>query len=215
MRTLIALTAAMLLPLTVNAADDMHMHHNAPAKVAGKAQQNSSVKAYVAAAHKMHRGMNVTYTGNADIDFARGMVPHHQGAVDMVNVLNKYGKDAELKKFAGNIRLWQKTEIGLMQRWLDTHDNHLLKTADNDVVREYKAAMESMHKDMNIRYTGDADRDFVVGMIPHHQGAVDMANILIKYGRDPQLRNLAHDVVRSQQQEIAFMNEWLSKRGKK
>ncbi len=70
-----------------------------------------------------------------------------------------------------------------------------------------------MHQGMST-LTGDADVDFMQGMIPHHQGAIDMAEIVLKYGKDPETRKLAEDIIKAQQSEIAFMKEWLAKRGK-
>jgi uncharacterized protein (DUF305 family) len=75
----------------------------------------------------------------------------------------------------------------------------------------YEKANEKMHADMNVQLTGDADVDFVTGMIPHHQGAVDMANVVLEYGRDPDIRKLAENVIKSQESEIAMMKEWLAK----
>ena len=59
--------------------------------------------------------------------------------------------------------------------------------------------------------TGNADHDFVVMMIPHHQGAIDMANYELQHGKDPELRKLAHDIVAAQDKEIAVMKRWLAK----
>ena len=60
-----------------------------------------------------------------------------------------------------------------------------------------------------VEYTGDADRDFVAHMIPHHQGAVEMAKVELKYGKDAKLRKLAKDIIAAQDKEIAFMKQWL------
>jgi len=70
---------------------------------------------------------------------------------------------------------------------------------------ENATAMHKMMADMTIKPTGDIDRDFVEMMVPHHQGAVDMAKAELKYGRNEQLRRLAQQIVATQQREIAVM----------
>jgi len=70
---------------------------------------------------------------------------------------------------------------------------------------ENDAAMNQMMADMTIKPTGDVDRDFVAMMIPHHQGAIDMAKVELKYGHNEQLRRLAQEIVVTQQQEIPVM----------
>ncbi len=83
--------------------------------------------------------------------------------------------------------------------------------ADSPSTDGYKAAMDKMHADMmGMAYTGDADADFVRGMIPHHQGAIDMAKVVLANGKDPEIRKLAEDVIAAQQAEIKQMNGWLS-----
>lgn len=77
----------------------------------------------------------------------------------------------------------------------------------------YAPAMKKMHENMMITPSGDADVDFVRGMIPHHQGAIDMAKIVLEKGKDPEVRKLAEDVIKAQEAEIAFMQEWLKKHG--
>ena len=83
--------------------------------------------------------------------------------------------------------------------------------AQSPATAGYEAAMKKMHKDMAIKYTGNADVDFVRGMIPHHQGAIDMAKVVIANGKDPEIRKLAEGVVTAQEAEIKEMRDWLAK----
>jgi len=75
-------------------------------------------------------------------------------------------------------------------------------------------AMNVMHKGMHSApYTSDPDRDFVTMMIPHHQGAIDMARALLLYGKDPQMRRLAQEIITDQESEIQLMQLWLKQHG--
>jgi uncharacterized protein (DUF305 family) len=71
---------------------------------------------------------------------------------------------------------------------------------------ENSAAMDTMMAGMNVKPTGDVDADFAAVMIPHHQGAIDMAVAELRYGKNEQLRRIAQEIIVEQQQEIAAMH---------
>jgi uncharacterized protein (DUF305 family) len=73
---------------------------------------------------------------------------------------------------------------------------------------------DKMHREMAIELTGNVDVDFAKSMIVHHQGAVDMAKITLAFGKDPEIRKLAEEVVRTQEAEISMMRGWLDKQPK-
>jgi len=75
--------------------------------------------------------------------------------------------------------------------------------------RAMMQGMDSMSKAMNAApMTGDPDRDFIAMMIPHHQGAIDMAKVELRYGKDKALLKLSRDIVAAQAKEIALMQKW-------
>ena len=79
----------------------------------------------------------------------------------------------------------------------------------------YQAINAKMHEGMDITFTGNADIDFVRGMIPHHKGAVAMAKVALQYSKDPEIRKLAEDIIKAQDIEIAQMEAFLKKKGTK
>ena len=97
-----------------------------------------------------------------------------------------------------------------------SHGSHNASPAatESASTKAFKAANDAMHRDMNVPLTGDADVDFVRGMIPHHQGAIDMAKIVLAHGKDPAIRKLAEEVIAAQDTEIAMMRKWLASKGK-
>lgn len=99
---------------------------------------------------------------------------------------------------------------------IDGHDmsGHTMPVTDNPSTAAFVSANDRMHKDMTIAFSGDADIDFIRGMIPHHQGAIDMAKVVLEHGKDPQVHKLAEEVIKAQEGEIAMMKTWLAERGR-
>jgi len=84
--------------------------------------------------------------------------------------------------------------------------------SDAPEARALRDVDTKMHAGMTgVRQSGDADHDFVASMIPHHQGAIDMATVELQFGKDDETRRLAERIIAAQQQEIAELNAWLAK----
>jgi len=90
-------------------ADEMHVGHEA------------GMGLYDEATREMHEAMVMAPTGDADVDFMRGMLPHHEGAVAMARIVLEHGADAEVRKLAEDIVAAQEREIRLIEDWLKAH----------------------------------------------------------------------------------------------
>lgn len=85
---------------------------------------------------------------------------------------------------------------------------------DSESTKAYKQADMDMMQGMAVAYTGNADVDFRLKMIPHHQGAIDMAKVALEHGTDPETKALAEAIIAAQEREIAEMQTWLEKNRK-
>jgi uncharacterized protein (DUF305 family) len=95
-------------------------------------------------------------------------------------------------------RIRATAPIQYVADWKDSSD-------EAPFLMENQSAMNKMMADMAVKPIGDVDRDFVAMMVPHHQGAIDMAQAELRYGHNELLRRLAREIVRNQQQEITVM----------
>lgn len=161
---------------------------------------------------RMHQDMGQA-SASADRDFLVGMIAHHQGALDMAEIAIQHGRDPAVRTFAENIIRAQQGEIILMRQMLATLP--LGPESAGGPAADYQAAwdgfMARMHTGMDIPLTPDVDRDFMVGMIAHHQAAIDMSDLLMRHGRQPDIHSLAFHIAIDQQMEIRFMERWLAR----
>jgi uncharacterized protein (DUF305 family) len=101
-----------------------------------------------------------------------------------------------------------------MQAMQNMMEDMTPKDRDAASTKAFKEAHMKMMHDMHQSFTGNADVDFMTGMIPHHQGAIDMAKVQVKYGKDAETRKLAEQIIADQEREIAQMKTWLRKNAK-
>ena len=93
-------------------------------------------------------------------------------------------------------------------------DAMMPKEGDPASTKEFKQVHMKMMKDMHQSFTGKPDVDFINGMIPHHQGAIDMAKVQLTHGKDPEIRKMAEKIIADQEKEIAEMKSLLKKNEK-
>jgi hypothetical protein len=109
-----------------------------------------------------------------------------------------------------SLRLWCFSGAALLALAVAAEPASSIPTVDEEpFLAENNAAMAKMMTAMDIKPSGDIDADFVAMMVPHHQGAIDMALAQLRYGRNEQLRRLAQEIIVTQQQEIAAMRQAL------
>ncbi|WP_019171885.1 CopM family metallochaperone [Pseudaminobacter salicylatoxidans] len=106
------------------------------------------------------------------------------------------------------------TGVAMAQESHSGHDMSgmsMSKEASSPAAKGYTEAMDKMHEAMGkAEYTGDPDVDFAIGMIPHHQAAIDMARVQLEYGKDPEIRKLSEEIIKAQEAEIGQLQDWLA-----
>ena len=144
----------------------------------------------------------------ADVTFAQHMIPHHQQAVQMSDmVVGKQGIDPRVVTLAQQIKAAQGPEIQQMQTWLSQWG---APTTMADHGRMTGMVSQQDLAALNQAQGLEASKLFLTQMIAHHQGAIGMAQTEIKSGQDPSAVAMAHSIVDSQQQQITDMQGLLA-----
>lgn len=158
------------------------------------------------------RDMKVmSLSGDFDLDFAKMMKIHHQAAVDMSKIELAKGDNAEVKTMAQNILNAQKAEIAELQMFIDKHKMSAMNQHDK-MHDQLMTSMKDMEEDMKMmKMTEDVDKHYVSMMIPHHESAVDMAQMQLKHGGNEALKKMAQMMINDQTKEIAAFKDWMNR----
>ncbi|MEW5808516.1 MAG: DUF305 domain-containing protein [Actinomycetota bacterium] len=146
---------------------------------------------------------------DADVSFAAGMVPHHEQAIVMSDIiLGKQGIDGRVVELATQIKAAQGPEIATMKQWLSEWNAAPMNHEGHDMTD--MGMMTDQQLDQLRQAQGvDAARQFLTGMIAHHEGAVRMAQTELDSGEAADAKKLAQDIIDTQQREIATMKQIL------
>lgn len=156
----------------------------------------------------MEQMQSLRSTGNPDQDFASLMKVHHMGALEMARLQVARGNDPELKQMAQQMISEQQQEITAFDAFLS--NNKAQESGGDAFFRESMKQMDDMQMDMS--QSGSVDQQFARLMIPHHQGAIDMAQAYLRSGaQDAKLKSMAGQIINDQQKEIAALKAWLSR----
>ena len=151
----------------------------------------------------------VALTGDAEYDFLRYMLVHHQGAIGMSEIMLDQGTDEELRDLAAEIIDTKDEQMALMSSLLQQHGSPEPGPDREAVISQYETARELMLRGMGQRGTGAIDRDYAESMIPHNGAAIDMAEVLLQFSDDEELRTVANDIVQQQSQLTQALQGWL------
>lgn len=193
-------------------ADDT-LTNDSDNSVSDESQMSDMLRDYTRSMTRMHDEMMIGMGYNdPDTAFAKGMLGHHRGAVDMAKIELKYGTDEAMRQLAQDVITAQQAEIDVLNKWLASHPD-AAKPKPNTVAMQqaYAKSMENMHGEMTLGVADPVpDMAFARGMLPHHIAAVDMAKVQLEYGTDEEMRQLAQDVIDTQQTEIDVMKNWIA-----
>ena len=196
-------------PNDVDADNDLVAGENS----ADESQMTDILRDYTRSMTRMHDEMMIGMGYNdPDTAFAKAMLGHHRGAVEMAKIQLKYGTDEEMRQLAQEIIAAQQVEIDILNKWLASHPDTAKPKPNTEAMQQaYARSMDVLNGEMVLGIADPVpDMAFARGMLPHHIGAVEMANIQLKYGTDEEMRQLAQDIIDGQQTEIEHMQQWIA-----
>lgn len=176
-------------------------------------EMTDMLKDFIKAKDRMSDEMKIGMGYNdPDTAFAKSMLGHRHGAIDMAQTQLKYGTDTDMQQLAQTIMEAQQLEIDTIRRWLASHPDTAKPRPDTEVrQQDYAEAMTDMQDDISAGITEPvADVAFASSMLSLHKGAVAMALTQLKYGTNEEMRNLALQIIGIQQMQLPLLENWLA-----
>jgi uncharacterized protein (DUF305 family) len=154
----------------------------------------------------MARQMVMENGNYSDEHFIDAMVPHHQGAIAMAEVAQKNAEHDEIKELSENIVSTQQAEIEELKAI--KKEEFGTSNVPMEMSQEQMRSMGMMMDPQNLANKEPFDKAFIDAMIPHHQSAIEMANVAREKSEVPEIKELAENIVMAQEAEIERMTHW-------
>ncbi|MBF7041949.1 DUF305 domain-containing protein [Campylobacter volucris] len=203
------LISSLVLASSLFAMDSHHQHH-------GNSKNGNSQSISAQIMNSMHEEMMknpLVQTNDIERDYLTNMIPHHQGAIDSSKLLLQHTKSEEMKKIATNIINAQEKEIQEFKEILEKNlykKTQLSEEEYKKFVQEEKELMQKMMLLMGaVKESKNINKDFLEGMIAHHQGAVDASKQILFYSKDETIREIAKKIILDQEKEIQEFTQLL------
>jgi uncharacterized protein (DUF305 family) len=155
---------------------------------------------------EMARQMVMENGKYSDGRFIDAMVPHHQGAIEMARVALKNAEHEEIKELSRNITSSQQAEIEELKSI--KKEEYGTSEVPMEMSQEQMRGMGMMMNPERLAHSEPFDRAFIDAMIPHHQSAIEMAQVAYEKSENPRIKELAKNIVSAQQREIEQMKQW-------
>ena len=182
-------------------------------KVADIAPMTAMQTDYTKSLTRMNDEMKIGMGYNdPDTTFAKSMLGHRRGTLDMVNLQLKYGNDPIMRQLAQQIIDSQQSESNTINKWLASHPDIAKPKLETPFVQqEYLDSLQLMNEDITLGIADpSADVAFARVMLAHYSSAGKMAKIELKYGTDQEMLALARQIIETQQPTISNLQNWLA-----
>jgi len=162
---------------------------------------------FSAAETKMHEAMMAAHGADVSETWVRKMIPHHQGALDMSEVVLREGRDPDIRRMAQKTIEMQTQDIAELRRWLGDRASGAAGLPPQGPFEPVEARMKEA---MMSASSADPDHAWARKMIAHHRGALDMSAIVLNDTQDAEIRRMAQKTVEMQTRDIRELEAWLA-----